>query len=149
MDRRGTCRRLPDSARRCQPPRPAAHQQDTPRQSSMVPRQSVHRQENLRLCQTVSQTSVAHARDSQTVGDDAKTVLVPDRRDTSRRLPDGARNSPRPSGHLQETLRQSATMPRLSGHQPETLRQSPRPLGHLQETPRQYAMLQRTSGHLQ
>ncbi|KAH3779790.1 hypothetical protein DPMN_157596 [Dreissena polymorpha] len=50
-----------------------------------------------------------------------------DRQCTCRRLPDGARNSLRPSGHLQETLRQSVTMPRLSGHQPETPIQSQTP----------------------
>ncbi|KAH3854443.1 hypothetical protein DPMN_096985 [Dreissena polymorpha] len=193
-NRRGTCRRLPGSVRRCQFPRQVTHLQHTPRQSTMVPRPSGHLQENPRLCQTVSQTYGAPARDSLTVGDDTKTVLVPagdfqtvpdgpqtvgapagdsqtvcdggksvwapavdshtvpdnipDRRGTSwrlpdgfrrcqdrqctcRRHPDGARNSPKPSGNLQETLRQSATMPRLSWHQPETPIQSPRPVGHL------------------
>ncbi|KAH3700231.1 hypothetical protein DPMN_075203 [Dreissena polymorpha] len=66
----------------------------------MVQRQSGHLQENPRLCQKVSQTSVAPARDSRTVGDDAKIVLVPagdsqtvpdslpDRQGTGRRLTD-------------------------------------------------------------
>ncbi|KAH3784792.1 hypothetical protein DPMN_162863 [Dreissena polymorpha] len=66
----------------------------------MVPRPYWHLQENPRLWQTVSQTSGAPARYSQTVGDDAKTVLVPegdsqtvpdglsDRRGTIMRLPD-------------------------------------------------------------
>ncbi|KAH3851265.1 hypothetical protein DPMN_093745 [Dreissena polymorpha] len=130
----------------------------------MVPRPSGHLQVNPRLWQKVSQTSGAPARYSKTVGDDAKTVMVPegdprrcqtvsqtvmvlsgdsmtvcddgntvwapagdshmvpenipyrrgtsrrlsdnlrrcqDRQGTCRRLPDIARNSPRPSGHLQ------------------------------------------------
>ncbi|KAH3893513.1 hypothetical protein DPMN_017660 [Dreissena polymorpha] len=99
-DLRGTCMRLPDSVRRYQSSRPAAHLLDTTRQSTMVPRLSGHLQKNHRLCQTVYQTSGASARDSQTVGDDAKTVLVPegdsktvpdshpDRRGTGSRLPD-------------------------------------------------------------
>ncbi|KAH3691320.1 hypothetical protein DPMN_192371 [Dreissena polymorpha] len=113
----------------------------------MVPRPSGHLQENPRLCQTVSQTSGSPARYSQTVGDDAQSEEdsqtvpdgLPDRRDTDRRLPDsmrrrkarlgagrrlahGARQYTRPSGHKQETLRQSATVPRPSGH----LQESPR-----------------------
>ncbi|KAH3861380.1 hypothetical protein DPMN_024308 [Dreissena polymorpha] len=65
----------------------------------MVPRTSGLLQENLRQCQTVSLTVAAPAKDPQTVGDDAKTVLVPedclpDRRGTGRRLAHGARNIP-------------------------------------------------------
>ncbi|KAH3737238.1 hypothetical protein DPMN_043820 [Dreissena polymorpha] len=44
----------------------------------MVPRPSGHLRKKHRLCQTVSQTSGASARDSQAVGDDAKTVLEPE-----------------------------------------------------------------------
>ncbi|KAH3840442.1 hypothetical protein DPMN_113891 [Dreissena polymorpha] len=66
----------------------------------MVPRPSGHLQENPRLWQTVSQNSGAPARYSQTVGDDAKTVMIhegdsqmvpnglPDRRGIIRRHPD-------------------------------------------------------------
>ncbi|KAH3866161.1 hypothetical protein DPMN_029217 [Dreissena polymorpha] len=182
-DQLGTCRRHPESVRRCQSPRSAAPLQDTPRQYTTVPRPSGHLQENPRMCQTVSLTFEAPARDSRTVGDDAKTVWVPedclpDRRGTGRRLAHGARNIPdrhlqetprrckkfskivgatardsqkdgddaktvlvpagdsqtMPDGlrNRQETLRQSATMPKLSGHQPDTHRQSPRPVRHLQ-----------------
>ncbi|KAH3715302.1 hypothetical protein DPMN_058008 [Dreissena polymorpha] len=65
----------------------------------MGPRTSGHLQKNPRLCQTLSLTSGAPSRDSQTRGDDAKTVLVPEdclpeRRGTGRRLAHGARNIP-------------------------------------------------------
>ncbi|KAH3747091.1 hypothetical protein DPMN_181513 [Dreissena polymorpha] len=92
--------RLPDSVRRYQSSRPAAHLLDTPRQSTMVQRPSGHLQKNHRLCKTVSQTFGASPRDSQTVGKNVKTILVPegdsktvpdghpDHRDTGRRLPD-------------------------------------------------------------
>ncbi|KAH3885128.1 hypothetical protein DPMN_009118 [Dreissena polymorpha] len=53
----------------------------------MVPRPSGHLQENPRLWQTVSQISRAPARYSQTVGDDAKTVLLPE--SDSQMVPDG------------------------------------------------------------
>ncbi|KAH3784803.1 hypothetical protein DPMN_162874 [Dreissena polymorpha] len=53
----------------------------------MVPRPYWHLKENSRLWQTVSQTSGAPARYSQTVGDDAKTVLVP--KGDSQTVPDG------------------------------------------------------------
>ncbi|KAH3852238.1 hypothetical protein DPMN_094739 [Dreissena polymorpha] len=76
-----------DSVRRCQSPRPAAHLQDTSRQSTMGPRPSGHLQKNHRLCQTVSQTSGVSARDSK------KSAKMP-----------------RPSWYLQETHRRCQTV---------------------------------------
>ncbi|KAH3852236.1 hypothetical protein DPMN_094737 [Dreissena polymorpha] len=52
---------------------------------------------------------------------------------------DGARQSSRQAGHIQETPRQSATVPR----------QFLRPAWHLQETPRKSATVPRLSGLLQ
>ncbi|KAH3691308.1 hypothetical protein DPMN_192359 [Dreissena polymorpha] len=110
-DRLCTCRRIPDCAR--QSPRPPGHLQDTLRQSATM--QSL--KETPRRCQTVSQTVGALTGDSLTVCDDGKTRLG-----AGRRLAHGARKYTTPSGHKQETLRQSATVPRPSGHLQETPR---------------------------
>ncbi|KAH3840437.1 hypothetical protein DPMN_113886 [Dreissena polymorpha] len=67
----------------------------------MSPRPAAHLQKNHILCQTVSQTSGASARDSQTVGDDAKTVLVPE--GDSQTLPQTVNGVEKTSGRRQET----------------------------------------------
>ncbi|KAH3825847.1 hypothetical protein DPMN_127730 [Dreissena polymorpha] len=75
--------------------------------------------DSLRRCKTVSKTVGAHAQDSQTVCDDAKTVWTPV--GVTQSVYD--RQSPRPSGYLKETPRRSTTMPRPSEHLQKTHRQ--------------------------
>ncbi|KAH3835799.1 hypothetical protein DPMN_109163 [Dreissena polymorpha] len=85
-DRRGTCRRLPDSVRWCQSPRPGAHLQDTPRQSTTVTGPSGHLQKTPQNCKTVCQTVAADSlrRCQDCLG-------------TSRRLPEVVQTSGAPA----------------------------------------------------
>ncbi|KAH3700751.1 hypothetical protein DPMN_075730 [Dreissena polymorpha] len=63
----------------------------------------------MRRCRTLSKTDGAPSRVSETVCDDAKTVWA--HAGNSKTVCDGARQSPRPAEHQQETPRQTATMP--------------------------------------
>ncbi|KAH3740733.1 hypothetical protein DPMN_047484 [Dreissena polymorpha] len=77
----------------------------------MVERPSGRRQETRTRCQT----NILDRRcTSRRFPDSLRRCQ--DSQGTCRRLQDGARNFTIPSGHLLETLKQSATMPRLSGH---------------------------------
>ncbi|KAH3810854.1 hypothetical protein DPMN_139252 [Dreissena polymorpha] len=101
-DRRGTCRRLPESLRRCQD------------------RKNTYRRfpDCLRMCQTVFQTDRAYARDSHTFYD-----------------------VPKLSGQLQETPKQSLTVP-------DSLSLRRKQFGNLLQVPRQSLHRRRLSESL-
>ncbi|KAH3826650.1 hypothetical protein DPMN_128559 [Dreissena polymorpha] len=119
-DRRGTCRRLPDSLRRCQ---------ENHNTNRKLP-------DYLRWCQTVSQTGGAHARESHTFCDvprpslqlletPRQSVIVPDSLSLRRRLFGNLLQVPRRSLHRQRLSGSLLQVPRRSKRLSDTVWKSP------------------------